>query len=155
EERQIATCADERAFALFLVERAAARALCAVLAEHRVLAGRKPFSPVRIGQISVVDRFGRCHWSRLTEFGRKCERRQRRACSQKRAPIHHRAASLVLTRCFQVIDLGRNSTRDKVSGQKHKTTHGRAAITFPLKTAARPTLRARRLSRAFLPLATR
>jgi len=74
EERQIATRTDESAFALFFVERAAARALCAVLAEHHVLVGRKPFSPIHIGQVSVVDRFGRCHWSRLTEFGRTCER---------------------------------------------------------------------------------
>jgi tetratricopeptide (TPR) repeat protein len=33
-----------------------------------------------------------------------------------------------------------------VSGPKRKTTHGRAAITFPLKAAAIPKLRARRLS---------
>src|SRR5262249_15786195 len=136
EERQIATRTDESAFALFFVERAAARTLCVVLPEHHVLVGRKPFSPIHIGQVSVVDRFGRCHWSPLTEFGRIYERRQRCAPSQKRAPIHHIAVSLFLTRSFHVIDLGRSFFGDKVSGPKHKTAPARAAITFPLKAVA-------------------
>src|SRR6185503_9276387 len=56
EQRQVAAGAGENAFAFFAIERARARALGAVLAQHGVLLGRQALAPLGIGNFAPVDR---------------------------------------------------------------------------------------------------
>src|SRR5439155_14684289 len=55
EERQIAACAGEITLAFLVVERARARALGRLVAQHRVRLGLQALAPLVVGAFSLVD----------------------------------------------------------------------------------------------------
>src|SRR5262245_37197990 len=58
KKRQVATGTDKRALAFFLIERTAAGALSAVLAQHHVLVRSEPLTPFHVGELAKICRVG-------------------------------------------------------------------------------------------------
>src|SRR5262249_8246449 len=85
---------SKRSLTLFLVERAAARAFGAMLAQDHVLVRREPLAPIHIRKLAIVDSVGGGHSLCPAKSHVERERRKGRTSSQQGAPIVHWGVSL-------------------------------------------------------------